>query len=163
MVSWSFAALMIGCTACGRLHFDDRAADAPIADVVLGDVAEAASCLPSPLLTAFYATPTFADFATAWTTGGTGAWATSGGRLVQSDPSNSLDLAFAEHDVSPTDYRLVGALHAGAGGGTGRAVELALRVDVAMSNMIHCNWNATDGEISTSTSRSTEARLRTSP
>jgi hypothetical protein len=101
------------------------------------------SCLGMPLSHMAYTTSTFADFGTAWTTKG-GTWAVSNSNLVQS--SATADVSVAAYSVTASDYRVVSTYHA-TSTGIGLAIELALRINIAGSNLhvYHCNWEPSDG------------------
>ena len=142
-----FGALVAICVACGRFGFEPIASSPGGVDAPHGDAIGLASCLPSPLATPLYSSPTFADFASAWTTGGTGSWAVSASQLAQTKTQTNVMLAYAAHAVTATDYRVVANLHSLGGAAIGRAVEIALRVDPSTSSMFHCNWESADTAI----------------
>jgi hypothetical protein len=120
--------------ACGRSNFDARVFDAP-------PDTPTPSCLPNPRTTLVYATSAYADFATAWSTGGAGTWSVTGNQLVQTN--GAVDLAFAYTTVTDADYRVTANVHIvdESHPMTGHAAELALRISPSAQNMYQCNYD----------------------
>lgn len=111
----------------------DTPADTPVAQ----------SCLTNPFTELFYASPTFADFSTAWSVGG-GNWSVMGGEAVQVNELATLSFIHHPLGVAQTNYRVVSKMRA-TSGGVGNAIETALRVDALGTNMYHCNWEPVGG------------------
>ncbi|HEY1554506.1 MAG TPA: hypothetical protein VGF94_06695 [Kofleriaceae bacterium] len=144
---YSCSATLQTCTR-GETGSDAAAGDSRAIDAAPQDGMEGASCLDGldpPFTNLQYATPEFADFATAWTTDG-GAWSQGITELDQIDSTSQLAVAYHTivSGLGTGDQRLVVSMHATAGG-DGDAIELALHVDAMNTHMYHCNWEPTDG------------------